>query len=272
MPALAHAAEPAAAFTGGYVGLNAGAAWGNSRHTTDPGCVPASANGVFCNASPDPTVVNGIAVAASGSGDLAPSGFTGGLQAGYNWRSGSFVFGGEADFGAFHLSRSVSPTGVFPSAFLGTTYALTESMSTEWIATIRGRLGMTVTPQLLLYATGGLAMTNFRFSSSYSDNAIDITLPGGAGSGSRSELKAGWALGGGLEWMLHGRWSVKAEYLYVDFGSMNVAVPVSNTAAFSQTVTEGSRCFDEKQLTTRKKYDNIVRKSEYRTFLSITNT
>jgi outer membrane immunogenic protein len=35
---------------------------------------------------------------------------------------------------------------------------------------------------------------------------------------------------------LHGNWSVKAEYLYVDFGSMGVTVPVSNTAAFVQTI------------------------------------
>ena len=175
-------------------------------------------------------------MAASGTGRLASTGFTGGAQAGYNWQAGHIVYGGEADFGAFDLGDSIAPTGVFPFAFLGTTYALTERMSTEWLATLRARLGFTVMPALLLYATGGIAFTDFKFSSSYADNAVDATFPGGTGFGSKSRVQTGWTIGGGGEWLLDGCWSVKAEYLYVDFGSMGVAVPTSNTAAFTQTM------------------------------------
>ncbi len=46
----------------------------------------------------------------------------------------------------------------------------------------------------------------------------------------------GWTIGGGGEWQLSGDWSIKAEYLYVDLGSMTVSVPTSNTAAFTQTI------------------------------------
>ncbi len=49
--------------------------------------------------------------------------------------------------------------------------------------------------------------------------------------GSKSDVRTGWTVGGG-EWLLTGRWSIKAEYLYVDFGSEKIAVPVSNSAAF----------------------------------------
>jgi outer membrane immunogenic protein len=223
-------------FAGGYVGLNAGAAWGNSSFSTNPGCPQSAVNATFCGAAPDPSATNGAAVAASGTGDLASSGFTGGIQGGYNWQYGSIVFGGEADFGAFNLSDSASPSGVFPFPFLGTTYALTESMSTSWLATLRGRLGYTVTADLLLYATAGVALTDFSFSSSYSDNAIDVTFPGGTGSGSVSNVITGWTVGGGGEWLLDDNWSIKAEYLYLDFGSTDLAVATSNTPEYTQTM------------------------------------
>ncbi|MDP1640407.1 MAG: outer membrane beta-barrel protein [Hyphomicrobium sp.] len=223
-------------FAGGYIGLNAGAAWGNSSFSTNPGCPPLAVDATFCNDAPDPSAANGAAVAASGTGDLSSRGFTGGIQGGYNWQHGNIVFGGEGDFGAFNLRKSASPTGVFPFPFLGTAYALNESMSTDWLITLRGRLGYTVAPHLLLYATAGVALTDFSFSSSYSDNAIDATFPGGTGAASISTVRTGWAVGGGGEWMLDSRWSVKAEYLYLDFGSTDLAVATSNTADYTQTM------------------------------------
>jgi outer membrane immunogenic protein len=237
VPTLGHAEEPSATFGGAYIGLNAGAAWGSSHYETDPGCPPTSIDAVFCNASPASSSVNGTAVASSGTGKLTPSGFTGGVQGGYNWQmGGGIVVGGEADFGAFDLSQSATIKGAFPQAFLGNAYTLNENMSTDWIATIRGRLGVSVTPQILLYATGGVAFTDFEFSSSYSDNAVDATFPGGSGSGSKSGVRTGWTLGGGGEWLLNGRWSIKAEYLYVDFGSEEISVPITNTAPYRQTM------------------------------------
>jgi outer membrane immunogenic protein len=230
-------AQSAPSFGGAYIGLNAGAAWGSTRYATDPGCLADPlADAVFCNTPPSANTVNGAAVAASGSGDLSATGFTGGVQGGYNWQNGNIVYGGEADFGALDLGASASPTGTFPFVFAGTTYALTESMSTQWLATLRGRIGFTATPYLLLYGTAGLALTDFKFSSSYSDNANNGIVFGGTGFGERSEVKAGWVAGGGGEWLIDGRWSIKAEYLYLDFGSMNVAVPLSNSPAFTQTM------------------------------------
>jgi outer membrane immunogenic protein len=36
--------------------------------------------------------------------------------------------------------------------------------------------------------------------------------------------------------LLNGRWSIKAEYLYVDFGSEKISVPITNTAPYRQTM------------------------------------
>ncbi len=233
-PVQAQSSQPA--FAGAYIGINAGAAWGSSGYSTNPGCVPDAINGVFCEAVPDPSEINGGAVAASGTGNLSSSGFTGGFQAGYNWQSGNIVYGGEGDFGVFDLGASANPAGVFPFAFLGTSYALSESMSTQWLATLRAPVGYTVAPQLLLYATGGIAFTDFKFTSGYSDNAIDSLNPGGTGFGKQSGVATGWTLGGGGEWLLDGPWSIKAEYLYLDFGSTKIAVPTTNTATYAQTM------------------------------------
>jgi outer membrane immunogenic protein len=41
-------------------------------------------------------------------------------------------------------------------------------------------------------------------------------------SGSAAQTKTGWTLGGGAEWALNRSWSVKAEYLYYDLGTINV--------------------------------------------------
>jgi outer membrane immunogenic protein len=232
-------AEPPQLFHGAYVGLNAGAARGQSSFSTNPNC-PSNSDAVFCNAAPDPSIFNGETVAASGSGKLSPGGFAGGVQAGYNVQRGHVVYGVEADFGAFDLEKRATESGLFPFAFLGTDYTLTQKMSADWLATVRGRLGFTVRQHLLLYATGGLALSEFKFASSYSDNATDATFPGGGGYGAKSAIKTGWTAGGGVEWAFDRNWLVRAEYLYVDVGSMRVAVPITNTPAFTQTMSVSS--------------------------------
>jgi outer membrane immunogenic protein len=235
-PVYTKAPEPAWSWTGFYLGANAGYAWGQSDFATDPGCPPATSNSTFCNAPPSPFAPNGSAVAAAGSGSLKSSGFTGGVSAGGNWQAGTLVYGGEADFDALQLKRTIVTTGTFPVAFLGNQFTLTETAGTDWLGTLRARLGLTVMPNVLLYATGGAAFTDFRFSSSYSDNAIGGGLPGGTGYGSSSSMSAGWTAGGGLEWAVVKNWTVKAEYLFVDFPYKSFAVPTSNTPTFSQTM------------------------------------
>jgi outer membrane immunogenic protein len=235
--ALAITASPASAdppgqFGGGYLGANAGIAWGSSNYSTDPGCQPTSFV-TFCDSS-GASSANGTAVANSGAGSLSSTGFTGGVQGGYNWQVGNIVFGGEGDFGALDLSKSVTATGDFPVAFLGTNYTLSDKVSAEWLLTLRGRLGLLATSQLLLYGTAGIAFTDLKVTSSYADNAIDASFPGGTGYGSRSDLRVGWTIGGGGELLLAEGWSLKGEYLYVDFGSLSVAVPASNTPDYPE--------------------------------------
>ena len=71
-------------------------------------------------------------------------------------------------------------------------------------------------------------------------NEISPGFPGGSGSGSVDQVKSGWVAGGGAQWALDRRWAVKAEYLYADFGSVSTAVPLSNSPAFTQTMSASS--------------------------------
>lgn len=231
-PLIYKSAASVPVWTGFYIGGNLGGAWGRSDFSTNPNCPPQPVDAVFCNVGSP----NGLAVAAAGSSRLSSNGFTGGVQAGYNRQAGAVVWGAEADFNFLDLRKSVANAGTFPAPFLGTQFTLAEDVRTSWLATVRGRMGVTVMPNVLLYATGGLAITDSKLASAYGDNAVDNVFPGGTGSASMSGVRMGWTAGGGLEWMLARNWTLKAEYLYLAFASKSFAVPLTNTPAFSQTM------------------------------------
>ena len=128
----------------------------------------------------------------------------GGVQGGYNWQSNSnWVAGFEGDIGAFRTNRS----------FLNFNDSSAFGIQTDWYATVRGRLGYTSGPSLF-YATGGAAFVKLK-------NNFDNDFMGdNFAAGSR--VAAGWTVGGGIETMLGGNWSTKAEYLYIDAGSQDV--------------------------------------------------
>jgi len=79
----------------------------------------------------------------------------------------------------------------------------------------RGRVGYLVFPDTLLYFTGGLA---------YGHLSVNVSASGipviGSASVSDSETRTGWIIGGGLEWALDRSWRIRAEYLYMDLGTM----------------------------------------------------
>jgi outer membrane immunogenic protein len=130
-------------------------------------------------------------------------GFAGGT-AGFNWQRGWAVFGIEADGGwAGFSGTSPLPNPLF-----------TGKTSDTWLSSVRGRLGWTPTPNVLLYGTGGGAFGDIRTTA--------VTSPPGGipPQGSTSSAnRAGWSAGAGIEWMFLPSWSVKAEYLHYDLGS-----------------------------------------------------
>ena len=205
-------------WSGFYIGANAGYAWGSSNVATSV----SSSGAYFVTTDP-------AQIAAAGQASLHPSGGTGGIQAGYNWQVGQLLYGLEVDFDAFGLNASrIVTTGYLTAP--GTTFTVNQSVKTDWLFTSRGRLGW-ASNNWLLYMTGGLAITKIRY-----DNTFTDTFSPALENGSTSKAKTGWVLGGGLEYGLARNWSIKAEYLYMDFGSLSSSGAVSNTGAVPPAV------------------------------------
>lgn len=195
---------PACVWCGWYVGVNAGGSWNTSDVTFDP---VLSSGWQFA-----PTGLPALSV-TQGSPSLHGDGFIGGGQAGYNYQTGNVVIGIEADidYWGVKLSR-VSPTFSYPGA---ANYFFTESVSTNWLATVRPRVGVAL-DHALFYGTGGLAVGN----QSFAESLTYIATPNNVAAGTISQTKVGWTAGGGLEYAFTNQWSAKLEYLYVDLGSV----------------------------------------------------
>jgi outer membrane immunogenic protein len=212
---------PVAAYnwTGCYIGANAGGAWGRSNVSE----TITAAGGAFT----DP---NHLAVNAADSPTLNPNGFTGGGQTGCNWQTGKFVLGLETDFDYFGLSGSQTATGTFPIG--GGTFTVTNSVKTNWLFTARPRLGYAI-DTWLPYITGGLAVTQIKYATTYAD------VTGNTEAAGQSSTRTGWTIGGGLEHVFSQNWTAKIEYLYANFGSTATSGPVlpSNGQTFNHNVS-----------------------------------
>src|SRR5262245_42774865 len=100
------APAPVFSWAGFYIGLNAGGSWSTETTTTSTAC---PTNGYYCFPSPDPRIAaNLVAISADGSGTFHNTEFTGGVQAGYNWQSGNWVLGVEADVESYRAKVSTS--------------------------------------------------------------------------------------------------------------------------------------------------------------------
>ena len=209
-------------WTGFYGGFNAGGAWGHSDVTTTTLDPPVT---YFAGTSTG-------AIAAAGAQSPKTSGFTGGVQLGYNWQAGGAVFGIETDFSYFRQRGSSSATALYPCC-APTSFTIASQVSTDWLLTLRPRVGFTA-DNWLFYVTGGLAATHLKADWQFTD-----TFAAATESASLSKTKIGWALGAGAEYAVGGGWSLKAEYLYVDFGRESVTSNnlVAGTPRPTQTFT-----------------------------------
>lgn len=165
--------------------------------------------------------------------NLAPDGINGGVQAGYNWQAANWVFGVETDIqGSTQRDNKDCILGCIPGgAFVGYDATL------PWFGTLRGRLGYSVGPSLF-YATGGLAVGSIKTKA----NVVSFL---GLTTNSFEHTRTGWTVGAGLETpftllgLLGPNWTTKAEYLYVDLGTIsdNLAFGVA-PATTTRSVTE----------------------------------
>ena len=178
-----------ALWTGFYVGINAG--YGSGSVDQQP---------VFNGPDGEPLA------------KIKPTGWLGGVTAGYNWQSGRFVAGLETDFQLSDLTGKRSVDWCKPFCF-GATSVETIKVSMPWFGTVRGRVGFTPTDSVLIYGTGGAAYAKVRMANdfSFSDRwGFDFTS-----TSTSNGYAVGWVAGGGVEWALSRSWSVKLEGLHM---------------------------------------------------------
>jgi outer membrane immunogenic protein len=235
--------DPGYNWTGFYVGLNGGYSWGRANTTIAPFAT------IFPTTAFAPTHQN-------------VDGGLGGGQLGYNWQvDRKWVIGLEADIQATGERSSLLQTSVGPrfgSTAIGipfpgpgadfnaiVTQTANLAYDLRWFATFRGRAGVLADPQTLLYATGGLAVGEFKYSAQ-TTTSIQVFGPGSAGTtpfgpplvlagaaASSSDTRVGWTVGAGVERKFTPNWSGKLEYLYLDFGSKTYFAGTANQADVS---------------------------------------
>jgi outer membrane immunogenic protein len=196
-------APPAPVYTwsGCYVGASAGTSYGTSTHYTTAGSTLNNP------ASP----LNVLPAGANITDSFNLSGFIGGFQAGCNWQWGAWVVGVEGDGSATNKEGQAFETALAPVGGAGRANWISQTQE-RWLVTARGRLGLTGWwgDRTLLYVTGGGAWAKIDSSEWLVNNPL-------ATGHQESNTRSGWTVGAGIEYVLGYGWSVKGEYLYVDF-------------------------------------------------------
>src|ERR1700722_5502529 len=171
-------ATPVYDWSGYYVGVFGGGGLGNHNYN----------NG------------NGFAGFANFTVNYASTGAIGGGEAGYNWQSGNYLFGVEADaFGSGIKGNDASQQ-------LG----VTDQSNLRWGGTLRARGGITV-DRLLLFFTGGWAFGDIQHTSTAAGFPVDQF----------TNHQSGLTAGGGIAYALTDNVIGKFEYRYYDFGRYN---------------------------------------------------
>jgi outer membrane immunogenic protein len=189
-------------WTGCYVGINGGAGASSSDFNAGVGA------GTYLTTT-DPATVG-----ADGSGSANQTKFVGGGQLGCNWQTNTVVFGIEGDFDYFHSDPNFYNNTDTLAA--GTAFVAGQSLSTNYLATVRPRIGIAA-DRNFAYITGGVAFTEANYTVSYTDAL------GGAGSASASKFLTGWVVGAGWEHAFADHWTLRFEYLFSSFGSTSAS-------------------------------------------------
>ena len=130
------------------------------------------------------------------SNSSKPNGVIGGAFVGYNLQIGQVVAGLEGDVEGTGYSKSVAVGGL----------AFATNVPVQ--GSIRLRLGYAL-DRALLYITGGAAFAGF-----------ENTYSSAAGYDSIGKTRTGWTVGGGIEYAVTNNWTIRAEYRYSDYGTL----------------------------------------------------
>lgn len=127
-----------------------------------------------------------------------------GLKAGYDLQYNAWVIGAEVDWTSVNASGSkddISP--------LGTSVTSTAHFEFQSIYSLTGKIGYTVTPDILVYAEAGAAWADVKYG---------LTVPAATiVHDETTDTRSGYTVGGGVETRVDANWTLGFEYTYADF-------------------------------------------------------
>jgi outer membrane immunogenic protein len=190
-------------WTGFYIGGNVGGGWTHDSFTV------VDSNG------------------SGGTGSEDGNGWFGGGQIGFNFQfARNWVIGIEADADWADVKGSTSHCNTFAGgALAGFTSGCSDaSTKQDDFGTVRGRLGYAIN-NVLLYGTGGWAWSRSTTTSTITcalsgcpGGPVGLAAPGFIGStASTTATPSGWVAGGGIEWGFVPNWTLRVEYLHLQF-------------------------------------------------------
>ncbi len=222
---------PYLAWTGFYVGINGGFAWGNSSVAFAANDAAALAGTCGGGGAPKGQCIT--------SADFRRDGPVAGGQFGFNWQVNShWLVGAEADYQWSNLDGSVNSS--FRLGNVGATN-MAANQTVESFGTVRARAGVVLAPPLLLYGTGGFAFgqvhehlsvpavgTNGLSSGGFS---YACTIGMACFAGTASQIVLGWSAGAGAEYAITTNLIFRTELLYVHLSAPTATVTATGVAA-----------------------------------------
>jgi outer membrane immunogenic protein len=137
------------------------------------------------------------------------------------------VFGLEGDFDHYRSNpQFINATNTLSDGV--TPFGVTQSLRTDFFATVRPRIGIAA-DRNLAYITGGAAFSNARYTQSYNDQAA----PAGNGVATGSRELLGWTVGADWEYAWADHWTFRLEYLFASFPTTNALGAITDPAGGS---------------------------------------
>jgi opacity protein-like surface antigen len=149
------------------------------------------------------------------------AGALGGIQAGYDYQAGKWVFGVEANINATNANGGKGCI---------TSFVETCEVHKNWIGTATVRAGYAFWNRAIAYVRGGVAFTDTRMSLVCNDNG---PFAGFACPGSDTQSRVGWTIGYGTEFALTQHWTVRGETNFYDLGTSQYSLPIANSGGVS---------------------------------------
>lgn len=228
MNAAQNASSSSYNWNGFYGGGNGGGGIGGADFLSAVGNGVPFIEGEFYQGFPDPATPGIIAAYRSHHADKPAVSI--GVQAGYNYMVGGVLLGVEADVNYLNVDTSKTTYALGNSPFSPALYTFHNKLETNYVASLRPRVGFLV-GDVLVYATGGVAMTTLNYEHDFrgtGDTYANFFGPPFVGPNifehaSASRVVAGWTLGGGAELPILPNVSIRLEYLYTEFGKISTS-------------------------------------------------